>query len=76
MNVKEARAKLKELAAKDSPAEEITIGRHEICYVNGKFGIRPKTDRDHRYDDVSWSFGWRMKWILEHLLDSGEITKD
>lgn len=76
MNVKEARAILKELAAKHSPAEEITIGTHEICYVSGKFGIRPKTDRDHRYDDVSWSFGWRMKWILEHLLDCGEISEN
>lgn len=55
--------------------DEVIIGKHDICRAGTYYMIRIHEENRNPYEDCSWISGWRAKWIIEHLLQHGEIIE-
>lgn len=77
MTVKEARAKLRELRALDDCNAVVRFGLTEVCHVGSGYAIKSADDKDDPMTDYcAWSFGWKEKWVLDYLVNTGFLTKE
>ena len=73
ITVSEAKKLLRRMKA--GSFDKIIIGHHDICRPGAYYMIRIHEEKREPYEDCSWISGWRAKWIIEHLLQSGEIIE-
>lgn len=73
--VKQILKQLKKEAGEEAISRTVTIGKTDICCACSSYGVAPHREEVRLYDDEAFNFGWRAKWIIEHLLSNGEIIE-